>query len=275
MLLLTPATTAIADGPGPGPGIGAWADEDSVVTGGGRSVPVKTPSAARPTRETFAWRRVAPTYCGSGEILAASDAPCIDDVAGGTITRTCADGSIALNPLFRRPVDAAGNYTGPWEQIDNGGCPEDPPTTVILTASAFSRLPLTPSALRLQPADGHGLVNADLIVYTDPGTQTLATIVLGTPVTVRATPTRYSWDFGDGTPPLVTTDPGAPYPHHTIARPYTTPGTYQLTLTTTWSGTYQVDSSGPWLPVLGTAVTVSAPQTTQIAEAHTVLVANP
>ncbi len=230
------------------------------------------PTIARPTYRSV---RIPLKTCGSLAGLASSPTACIDGVANGAYTRTCADGTRALDPLFRRPIDATGAFTGPWEQVDNGGCPEDPPATVILTAADFSRLPLTPSAPQLQPADGHGLVNADLIVYTDPATQTLSTTILGTPVTVRATPTRYAWDFGDGTPPLLTTDPGAPYPHHTVARPYTAPGTYQLTLRTTWTGTYQVNGTGPWLPVLGTALTTSPPQTAQIDEAHTVLVSNP
>ena len=227
------------------------------------------------TTTRFDFRRIPAAFCGSLDTLASSPVLCIDGVAGNTVVRTCADGTTALDPLFRRPLDPTGTPTGPWEQIDNGGCPEDPPVTVILTAAEFSRLPLTPSAPQLQPADGRGLVNAALIVYADPAAQTLATTILGTPVTVRATPTRYAWDFGDGSDALVTTDPGAPYPHHSVARPYTLPGTYQLTLTTTWTGTYQVNDAGPWYPVLGTAVTTSTPVTTQITEAHTVLVADP
>ncbi|WP_372594720.1 PKD domain-containing protein [Actinotalea sp.] len=200
---------------------------------------------------------------------------CIDGVSGGTVTRTCADGTTALDPLFRRPLDASGAPSGPWEQVDNGGCPEDPPVAVVLSAAEFARLPLTPSAPRLQPADGNGLVNADLIVYTDPAQQTLTTTILGSLVTVRATPTSYTWDFGDGTEPLTTTDAGRPYPEHTVTHPYTAAGDYRLTLTTTWTGAYQVDGTGPWLPVLGTATTTSTPQPTRITEVHTVLVANP
>ena len=265
-----------AGNPDPDPfSVRAKADDDAMVLSGSKSRGGADRTQPGSSKPAYAIARVPMRTCGSLDNLASSPAMCIEGVDGGTITRTCTDGSIALDPLYRRPIDADGNYTGPWEQVDNGGCTEDPPAAVILTAADFSRLPLTPSPPRLQPADGHGLVNVDLIVYTDPAPQTLTTTVLGIPVTVRATPTTYTWDYGDGSSPLVTTDPGQPYPHHTVARPYTTPGDYQLTLTTTWTGTYQVNNAGPWLDVLGTATTTSAPQPTHITAAHTVLTTNP
>mgnify|MGYP003951611303 CR=1 FL=1 len=201
---------------------------------------------------------------------------CVEGVASGVVVRVCADGSAALDPLYRREVDpVTGAFVGQWVQVDVGGCPEDPATVVVLTAADFRRLPLTASAPRVQPADGRGLVNMDLIVFTDPAPQVLSTTVLGVPVTVRATPVSYAWDFGDGSEPLVTTDPGAPYPHQTVARPYRAEGTYQLTLRTTWTGTYQVNGTGPWHTVAGAATTTSTPVTTQAYTATTTLVADP
>ncbi|MDT0166745.1 hypothetical protein Q9R32_14415 [Actinotalea sp. AC32] len=163
---------------------------------------------------------------------------------------------------------------GPWEQVDTGGCPEDPTTTVVLTATDFRRLPLTPSPTHHQPADGRNLIGKPVILWTDPAPQTLTTTVLGTPVTVRATPTTWTWDLGDDTAPLTTTDPGHPYPDHTVTRAYTHPGTYTLTLTTTWTGTYQVDGTGPWHTVTGTATTTSTPTTLTAEEAPSRLVAD-
>ena len=270
-------STASSDGDSSGSmtKFGVNASDNAITATGTRPARSSEHNASNAGSTRYESQRRKLAYCGSLDGLASSPIACIEGVAGGTITRTCADGSVALDPLFRRPIDAAGRYTGPWQQVDNGGCTEDPPVLVILTAADFSRLPLTPSAPLIQPADGHGLVNADLIVYTDPTPQTLTTTVLGIPVTVRATPTTYTWDYGDGTPPLVTADPGQPYPHHTVARPYTAPGDYQLTLSTTWTGTYQINNAGPWLDVLGTATTTSTPQATHITEAHTILTTNP
>ncbi|HEY3545841.1 MAG TPA: hypothetical protein VGK17_07085, partial [Propionicimonas sp.] len=60
-----------------------------------------------------------------------------------------------------------GRPIGDWTQVDAGGCPEDPVAAVTLSAEDFQRLPLTPSGPSYQPADGRGLVNMPLIVFTD------------------------------------------------------------------------------------------------------------
>nr|WP_297425458.1 PKD domain-containing protein [uncultured Actinotalea sp.] len=216
------------------------------------------------------------TVCGSLDGAGTSPTTCVDGTASFETVRTCEDGATAVDPLFRRPTDpASGLFTGPWEQVDDGGCPEDPPVTVTVSAEDFRRLPLAPSTPSFQPADGRGLVTMPLIVFTDPAPQTLATTVLGVPVTVRATPVRYVWDFGDGEAPLVTDDPGLPYPDHTVSRPYDAPGEYTVQLETTWRGEFQVAGAGPWIPVDGTATTTSPPFTTTVEEAVPRLVAEP
>jgi hypothetical protein len=269
--VLAPPTTASPD-PG-ADGIGAWTGPGAVNVEAHRTDEQGDSRGGSGPR--YAFQRIAPTFCGSLDDLATSAAMCVDGVDGGTVSRVCEDGSSALDPLFRRELDpATGDGVGPWEQVDNGGCPEDG-STVLLTASQFRRLPLTASTPQIQPADGLGLVHMDVIVWTDPAPQTLTTTVLGVPVTVVATPASYSWDFGDGAPPLVTTDPGGPYPDGTVARPYDHIGSYAITLTTTWTGRYQVDDAGPWLDVVGTAVTTSTSLPTRVVEAHSRLVANP
>ena len=164
---------------------------------------------------------------------------------------------------------------GPWVQVDNGGCPEDPVAAVTLSAEEFRRLPLTASAPSYQPADGQGLVNVPLIVFTDPTPQVLQTVVLGVPVTVRATPVSFSWDFGDGSAPLVTSDAGAPHPEGTVSHAYTAAGSFAVRLLTTWRGEFRVNDRGPWLPVIGTAQTVSVPFVETVVSASAHLVAEP
>lgn len=271
-LLLPTAAESAADNE-PGATFGSNAGDSSMnvfgTSPGSRSVagPLPVPD--------YLYRRKPQVFCGALDGGGAVEL-CVEGVASGPVVRVCADGSVALDPLYRRQVDpTSGAFVGEWVQVEVGGCPEDPATAVVLTAAEFRRLPLTASAPQVQPADGRGLVNMDLIVFTDPTPQSLSTTVLGIPLTVRATPVGYAWDFGDGSDPLVTTDPGAPYPHQTLARPYRTEGTYQLTLVTTWAGTYQVNGTGPWHTVTGTATTTSPPLTTQALTATTTLVADP
>jgi len=123
-----------------------------------------------------------------------------------------------------------------------------------MVLTELRRLPLEASGLVVQPDRGWLLVNKPIVVTADPAPQTLATTILGIPVTITATPASYAWDFGDGAR-LETEDPGRPWPDATHTHTYTRTGTYRIALTTTWSATYTV--AGDTIPrdVPGTATT--------------------
>ena len=263
-------------------GLSGLGDEDLGANASGSSVTVRKweqrnvePVTSERGASEYEFRRIPPQFCGTLDATAVS-APCVDGAASGPVIRQCSDGSLALAPLFRRPVDPdTGASLGLWEPTsDVGGCPEDPPVAVVLTAEEFRRLPLTASTPTVQPGHGRSLIRMPLIVHTDPTPQDLTTTVLGTTVRVRATPSSFTWDFGDGAAPLSTTDPGAPYPHHTLTHTYDQVGTFPVTLTTTWTGQYQLPG-GPWLPVTGTATTTSTPIPITTEEARARLVAQP
>lgn len=152
------------------------------------------------------------------------------------------------------------------------------PTAADVAAAVvteFRRLPLDPSGIVVQPSRGWTLVNVDTIVLTDPATQDFDTRVLGIPVDVRATPTRYSWDFGDGSPPLVTDDPGAPWPDPTLTHTYRTTGTRRITLTTEWRGEFRTAGGAAWQPIAGVATTSADAPPLEVREAQNSLVARP
>lgn len=137
---------------------------------------------------------------------------------------------------------------------------------VTVTLADFRRLPLPPATPAIQPAGGEALIRMRTNAYVDPQStqpQTFDITLLDTPVQVRATPTTYTWDFGDGSNPLTTEDPGAPYPDLTTWHEYQAPGTVQITLTTTYTGEYSV-AGGPWTPIPGTAQVQSEPQPLQL-----------
>jgi hypothetical protein len=140
-------------------------------------------------------------------------------------------------------------------------------------ATEFRRIPLTPSGITVQPDRGWTLVNVETIVRTDPTPQTATTTVLGIPVLVRATPARYTWTFGDGSAPLTTTDPGSPWPDHTISHAYRTAGTTEISLTTDWAGEFQVAGTTTWNPINGTASTTETAPVLEIREARNTLTA--
>ncbi len=98
-----------------------------------------------------------------------------------------------------------------------------------------------------------------LITYVLPTAQTWNPMLNGLPVMIRATPLSYEWDYGDGTDPLSTSDPGAPFPRDTVSHTYTQPAEVEVTLTTTYTGVYSTDGGATWLAVPGTATTEPIP----------------
>ncbi|WNB85944.1 PKD domain-containing protein [Cellulomonas sp. ATA003] len=112
-------------------------------------------------------------------------------------------------------------------------------------------------------------------MFTDDAEQVIDTTVLGIGVRIRATPQTFTWDFGDGSDPLRTDDPGRPWPEHTVAHRYRGEGTHRITLTTTWSAVFQIAGTTGWEPVAGTATTTSSSDPLTVHEARSHLVAGP
>ncbi|WP_337063109.1 PKD domain-containing protein [Kineococcus sp. G2] len=165
---------------------------------------------------------------------------------------------------------------GAWKR---GGSSCRPTTTAVgepvvlptVTVEDVRRVGLPPSTANLQPAGGHVVLNVPVNVYAQAAPVTRQVEVLGFPVTIRATPEAFTWTFGDGGALGPTADPGAPYPAMSTTHTYTRPGTYPITLTTTYSAEYAI-AGLPFQPVDGT-VDVSAPAATVTAhEGTTVLV---
>ena len=192
-----------------------------------------------------------------------------------TLTIDCLPTERRVDPLFRRARDstAPGGWSE-WVQVEPQTCVADVDIRAAVSAE-FQRLPLTPSGLSVQPPSGWTLVNADTVVFTDDAEQVLTTTVLGMAVTIRATPARFTWDFGDGGGTLTTTDPGRPWPEHTLSHRYTAEGTHQIRLTTTWTATFQVAGTATWEPVDGTATTTSTSPPLTVHEARSRLVSGP
>jgi hypothetical protein len=136
-----------------------------------------------------------------------------------------------------------------------GEAPE--PVVIIMTQSDFAKLPVKPSVASAGPERGWlpaGMVN---VLHAEPNVQTLETELLDTPVSVRAIPTSYHWDLGDGNT-ITTTKPGKPYPSEEISGTYSGEGWYDVRLTTTFAGQFSVDG-GEWQDIDGTIEIESDP----------------
>lgn len=142
----------------------------------------------------------------------------------------------------------------------------------ILTA--FQSLPVAGSPITYQPEGDWALVNMDFIVYTDTATQNLGTTILGVPVTFELTPTHWTWDFGDGAT-MPSSNPGAAYPNHTLSHVYSSAHDgVTVSLTTLWSGEFQIGGAGDWYPVDGFVTTTSTTGPIEIVAMDVHLVPN-
>lgn len=216
------------------------------------------------------------------------------DVSGGTtgdglfVAGAEQGGAQAAKP---GPSDATNRSRGPEILLGAAGCdgadqaqgdvivtfcpaPEPEPRPVLTLAmirSAFAELPLPASTLVIQPPDGLTLVNFATNFYT-PSTSAITRTVtlLGQRVTLEATPSRYRWDFGDGTT-TTTDEPGAPYPRLDVTHSYLRTGTYRPRLATTYTGRFRV-AGGGWRAIPGTVTIQGAPQRLRAIEATPTLV---
>lgn len=144
---------------------------------------------------------------------------------------------------------------------------------IVVTVAEFRSLPIQGGTLEVQPAAAQVLVNIETVAWSTARTHVLGTTILGTPVAVRATPVEWAWNFGAGTDPFVTTTPGGPYPDLDVSRVYTrTAAGQSIGLTITWTGEYQVNGAGPWIPIAGSTTTSATSPAFDVVEAPARLV---
>ena len=132
------------------------------------------------------------------------------------------------------------------EPTDDSSGEGEAPSVETIVRTALSRVAVSGAGLSWQPRK-KSYTNAGVptIVYAATPSQTHTTALFGREVTITLTASQYSYDFGDGTPPLVTTRAGeawrrgneeARLTHH---YEQTTHGDERrtITLTTTWDAT--------------------------------------
>ena len=109
---------------------------------------------------------------------------------------------------------------------------------VVATVNLSDRLTkMVPTAGVAYQPEFEPLVNVPVYFWCDLPTLFQSRVdIIGEVVDVALRPS-FIWSFGDGAV-FATTQNGAPYPTGQIHHTYTKPGTYQISLLTTWNGTY-------------------------------------
>lgn len=258
LLVAAPTNAAPCGADAGGDGGYLWVGVDCEVPGG--STP-GDPGPNNPPIDTYIAYKWASVCTGD------------PNTAPGTVE--CVQALGCPDPVQRRWMLWGQRPNGSWETIRTqcfGGTPPPftPPTvTPAIVLDALRQIGLPELTIRTQP-EGRTLVNFETIFFTDPRTLTRSLVLLGQQVDVEATPTRYTWVFGDGEQ-LSTEDPGAAYPRQSITHRYTDA---RVTVTprvlTTYSARFRV-GNGAWQDIPDSIVTVGPAGSLRVAEATPLL----
>ena len=201
---------------------------------------------------------------GSAGVAACNTTPCPDGQIRSTRASVVVPAGAATPPLAEWSFDAPGCNPPVADEVVT------PIIDGAVMVDVFQGL-VAPAISFIQPASGKALVQMPLIVYAQSTLQTWTPDVLGQAVAVRATPAAYSWDFGDGSDPLTTTDPGAPYPDETVSHTYTRTGDFTVALTTRYTGEFSLDGGTTWQAIPGAATVTTPGVAVRVVEARSQL----
>ena len=271
VFVIANSTSASADTPESNTDFSVGADENSIVISGNQFSQQTTPSTESGPSSSVGGGSGGGSAGGSADnapaVPAASEAPGGGSVPGGRaagrpMEMVCTGEREGIPGSAARPGDAgaasshcqyvpgAAPTTPPAEEGEpaegGGGEGEAPPSTETIVRTALARVAVSGAGLSWQPRK-KSYTNAGVptIVYAATPSQTHTTALFGHEVSITLTASQYSYDFGDGTPPLVTARAGEPWrrgnkearlTHH---YEQVTRGDERrtITLTTTWDAT--------------------------------------
>jgi hypothetical protein len=230
-------------------------------TGSGVQTSASATASGTSTGSTGPW--VKPFLCERASALA---------VCGGT-SRLCTMGLTVENGDLvgggRAPDPCPTAQTAAVAAAGPAPLPQVTPG-VVLTALREIGLPALQA--RTQPED-KTLVNFATIFYTDPQPFSRTVTLLGRQVRIDASPSSYTWHYGDGST-RTTTSPGAPYPAKDVTHEYRDAHVTVLTsVDVTYTATFRV-GGGAQQAIPG-SVTIPGPGAPlRISEATAVLSGN-
>ena len=198
------------------------------------------------------------TKKGSGRESCRAAQKCTDDSGAA---------GVSMDVVVGGSNDGARSARGTQMCVSNtqaGGADDDGYVPLpVFTLQDFQRLAVAPAENHVQPAPDT-LKNMNTNVYAVAQPQSFETTLGGYPVSVRAHPVQYTWNYGDGGTLGPTPLAGAPLPETSWDVPtdtshvYTGTGDFTVTLTTSFFGEYNIAGTG-WQPVAGYNQVVSPP----------------
>ncbi len=189
---------------------------------------------------------VVSIQCGNGGICA-EHVECVENGQAGFVHDVFMDGT------------DVGDVCVPESEVDETNIAQ-------LIIRQFRSISWPDSNLVVQPPKGQTLVNFETNFYT-PDKQSIdqTVIVANRRVEIRATPTTYTFDFGDGEV-TTTASPGRPHPNLDVTHVYEQLGKVSVRLDTTYGGEYRI-GNGDWVAIPETLTVAGEPQDLEILEA--------
>ena len=166
----------------------------------------------------------------------------------------------------------------PQPQQQFRGVVRDDYTVISVTLSDLVNFRPAPGTDQMEPT-GWTVVGLDTNFYSQARVQVQSGLLLGRPATVRFTPVRYRWSYGDGQVATLAT-PGAAWDALGVnefqptatSHVYRAPGSYRIGLTVYFAAEYRFDSN-LWVPIAGTVPVPANELLAVTGTAKTVLVA--
>lgn len=153
-----------------------------------------------------------------------------------------------------------------------GEAPARPAPPTQIPESQFQTFDIPAPAIFAWPKDW-AVVGKPAAFWTDVDVSYIDMTLLTYAVTVKVTPEKYQWNFGDDTGLTTTTKGAKPLPGAApaIGHDFQRAGPTTVTMTTTFSGEFSVDG-GPWLPIDGYAYVASNELSIDVYRFHRYLV---
>ena len=221
------------------------------------------------TPQPWTQERMVPA-CQTNSPSESDDALCM-----GALAACRAEGEINMR-VYTRLMSAEGVPTEPWQYQGTRcvggdtetGVQQPQVTTEDVVEQARSLAP--PSQIGVEP-EGESYVNVPNNFYADSEAQTVTVSVFGIAIPVSYAPTDFTWDFGDGAtgsgPGEQGAKVGAP---GAVEHAYATGGTYEATVTTTYSVSFTLPG-GNQVTVPGEVSATSDPVPLQVGEIQAVV----
>ena len=262
-LLVFPAG-ASADSQSGTPPKGHWNSGGADVTGWQRdpdSGDFSRPEPGTVSTDPNEYKYELQCHLGGGDF----DTPCL---ARQLECKDRADGAKGIPVMWlSRPRGVAGAvwapHSGPTCLYD--AKPEDLlPRIAADIQKQFQNLPISAGTVVAQPSP-NTLRGAETNFYAEAVEQQFDITMFGQQVHVVATPVQYTWNYGDGTVVGPQPSMGGPLPQDRwgektrTSHAYSSTGDFQVVLTTSFQGTYSVNSGAP-LPIPGQGQFSSPPQ---------------